>query len=116
MASPDRRVLLLEADGSAAYTVQSLWTQARERLDVTTVICANRSYAVLQSELGKNTRPEDGALHKLLNIDDPAIDWVRVAEGFGVPARRVDTADSLFEAIQWSTSDAGPYLIEAVID
>lgn len=116
LACPDRSVLLLEADGSAAYTVQSLWTQAREALNVTTVICANRSYAVLQGELGTKPRPGDGALHDLLNIDGPAIDWVRIAEGFGVPALRADTAESLMQAIQRFTSESGPHLIEAVID
>lgn len=116
LACPDRKVIALQADGSAAYTVQGLWTQARERLDVVTLILANRRYQILQGELaqvGAGTPGENA--RKMLILDDPAIDWVKLAEGFGVEAERVETGEALDDAMARATTCRGPRLIEAVL-
>ena len=115
VACPDRKVLCLSGDGSAMYTVQALWTQAREGLDVTTVIFANRSYAILHGELlnvgaepGPNTRA-------MFDLEEPALDWVQMANGMGVEAERVDTAEGFHRALEKGFNSEGPYLIEALI-
>lgn len=116
IACPDRKVICLQADGSGQYTVQALWTQARERLDIVTVVFANRTYATLHGEMrrvgvnsfGENTR-------RMLNLDDPAIDWVSIAQGYGVEARAASSVAE-FEAILMSAlGKKGPFLIEARI-
>src|SRR5262249_43010412 len=86
VACPDRKVVNLQADGSAMYTVQALWTQARENLDVTTVIFANRSYAILRHELSQVGAQNVGrkALD-MIDLDRPDLDWVSLARGMGVP-------------------------------
>ncbi len=114
VACPDRPVVALQADGSAMYTIQALWTQAREGLNVTTVILANRSYAILKGELtavGSNPGPD--ALD-MLDLDRPALDFVSLARGMGVPGRRVEDARDLMQAIRDAVAEPGPYLIEAV--
>ncbi|WP_306755284.1 acetolactate synthase large subunit [Paracoccus actinidiae] len=116
VACPDRKVIGLQADGSGMYTVQGLWTQARERLDVVTIVFANRLYKILQGELrnvgagapGENAR-------RMLDLDDPALDWVRIANGMGVEAARADTAESFFDLLRTALSRKGPFLIEAVL-
>jgi acetolactate synthase I/II/III large subunit len=116
VAAPGRPVILLEADGSGMYTLQSLWTQARESLNVTSVICANRKYRILQFELGNDTpsRPSSAA-DTLLNIDRPDLDWTKIAAGLGVPAESVTTAERLSEALARAVSEPGPHLIEAIL-
>ncbi len=116
LARPGARVIALQADGSAAYTLQALWTQARESLDVTTIVCANRSYRILRIELGRTGIPEPGpqAL-ALTDLSRPALDWAALARGFGVPAVRVETADALVEALGRSLAQPGPSLIEALL-
>jgi hypothetical protein len=100
IACPDRKVINLQADGSGLYTAQALWTQARENLNVLTLIWANRSYAVLKAELANvGANPGRKALD-MLSLDRPAIDWVSLARGFGVEARRVDDLDSFLAAFQ----------------
>ncbi len=89
LACPGRKVIALEADGSAMYTPQSLWTMARERLDVTVVILANRRYRILDIEMRRtNARSGDGEIgaraERMIDLTNPTLDWVRVAEGFGV--------------------------------
>ena len=82
VACPGRKVLALQADGSGMYTLQALWTQAREQLDVTTVICANRSYRVLQIELARAGIKEPGPQAvALTDLSHPVIDWVALARG-----------------------------------
>jgi acetolactate synthase I/II/III large subunit len=116
VACPDRRVIALEADGSAMYTFQSLWTMAREGLDVTTIIFANRSYAVLNMELGRVGAVGDGPKAKsMLDISRPDIDFVSLAKGLGIPASRPDDAESFTTELERSLSTPGPSLIEAVI-
>lgn len=116
VACPDRKVIALQADGSAMYTVQALWTMAREKTDVTTVIINNGSYAVLNIELARVgvTDPGPKAL-SLLDLTNPAIDWVSISEGMGVPAERVDTVEGFHAALGAALSTRGPRLIEAVV-
>jgi acetolactate synthase I/II/III large subunit len=119
IAAPDRPVLSLQADGSAMYTVSALWTQARENLDVTTVIYNNGAYDILRVELqrvGAESADTPGPKAcDLLDIGRPTMDFVAVAQGMGVPARRVTTGEELTEALQWAISEPGPHLIEAMV-
>ena len=119
IACPDRPVLSLEADGSAMYTLQSLWTQAREGLDVTTVILANRSYAILNMELARvGAADESGAGPKaaaMLDLSQPALDFVSLSQGLGVPATRAETAEELTAALERAFAEPGPHLVEAVL-
>jgi acetolactate synthase I/II/III large subunit len=116
VACPDRKVVCLEGDGSAMYTLQSLWTQARERLDVTTVIFANRSYVILNVELKRVGAAERGpkAL-SMLDLHDPVLDWVSLAQGMGVEASRASTAEEFSAQFSSAMATRGPRLIEAVI-
>lgn len=113
IACPDRKVLALQADGSAMYTLQALWTQAREQLDITTVIYANRAYAILQHEL-KNVGAKTGKVAQdMMRLDMPELDFVSLAKGMGVEGERVTTADEFDRALQKGLATDGPYLIEA---
>jgi acetolactate synthase-1/2/3 large subunit len=115
MACPERKVVCLEGDGSAMYTLQALWTQAREGLDVTTVILANRSYAILRVELQRLGVAEPGPrAGSLLDIASPALDLVRLAEGMGVPATRTTRAEEFHARFAAAMAEPGPQLIEAV--
>ena len=113
VAAPDRPVLCLQADGSAMYTLQALWTQAREGLNVTTVILSNRSYAILNMELHRVGADAGGTqARRLLDLTDPELDFCDLARGMGVPARRVENAEDLVTALQSGFREAGPSLIE----
>ncbi len=101
VACPDRRVLCLTADGSGMYTVQALWTMAREGLNVTTVVFANRSYAVLQREFsGLGVGAPGPRASALFDIGRPTLDWVHLAKGMGVPAGRVTTLEAFAKALK----------------
>jgi acetolactate synthase-1/2/3 large subunit len=116
VACPNRRVLCLTADGSGMYTVQALWSMARESLNVTTVVFANRDYAVLKREfagLGFGT-PGPRALD-LFEIGRPEIDWVLLAKGMGVPATRATSLDAFAQALQEGFRNDGPSLIEVQV-
>ena len=116
IACPDRKVIGLQADGSGMYTVQGLWTQARERLDVVTIVFANRVYKILHGELknvGAGTPGENA--RRMLDLDDPALDWVKMANAMGVEAARAETAESFFDLLRAAMSRKGPFLIEAMI-
>jgi len=114
VACPDRTVLSLEGDGSAMYTIQSLWTQAREGLDVTTVIFANRSYAILDFELARVGAEARGpAAEELFGIGRPDLDFVGLAAGMGVPGVRVEDAQAFTTALREALAERGPRLIEA---
>ena len=116
IACPDRPVISLEADGSAQYTIQSLWTMAREQLDVTVVIFNNRGYAILGAELGRLPEPSAGERARaLLGLGDPDLDFVKLGTGFGVASRRVETGEQLTGALNDALRDPGPHLIEAVL-
>ncbi|MEU8397007.1 acetolactate synthase large subunit [Nonomuraea sp. NPDC048892] len=116
VAAPDRPVINLQADGSALYTISALWTQAREHLDVTTVLLNNRAYAILRLELlrvgveGHGPKAGD-----LLDLSRPDIDFVRIAEGMGVPATRATTAEELAEQFRHALAEPGPHLIDAIV-
>jgi len=113
VACPDRRVLCLSADGSGMYTSQALWTMARENLNVTTVIYANRVYGVLKREFSSLGIGEPGPrAQSLFEIGRPDIDWVAISKGMGVPASRVSSLDEFVKALQNGFSAAGPTLIQ----
>lgn len=116
IACPDRRVINIQADGSAMYTLQALWTQAREALNVTTIICNNRSYRILGLELQRAGVQEFGPVaQSLIGLTQPALDWVKLAQGLGVPASRATTADELVTQLEHALAQNGPHLIEAVL-
>ncbi|MCH9674448.1 MAG: acetolactate synthase large subunit [Gammaproteobacteria bacterium] len=116
VACPDRKVVCLEGDGSGMYTLQALWTQAREGLDVTTVVFANRSYEILQGELAKVGAGNPGrkALD-MLDLGRPDLDWVSMAKGMGVEGQRVESSEQLNKALAAGLAVNGPYLIEVVL-
>jgi len=115
-ASPGRPVLALIGDGSAMYTIQSLWTIAREGLDVTTIIFNNRSYGILNIELERVGADKIGPKAKeQLDLSEPAIDFVSMAKGMGVPGRRAATAEEFNAALEKAVKTRGPYLIEAIV-
>ena len=114
LACPDRRTFCMVGDGSAMYTIQSLWTQAREQLPVTTIIFANNSYNILKAEyanMGAGAAPGPRAL-AMIDIDNPIIDWCAMAKSMGVPSISVDTAEGFTKAMMNSVSENGPLLIE----
>ncbi|NNE89905.1 MAG: acetolactate synthase large subunit [Silicimonas sp.] len=116
MACPDRKVVALTGDGSAMYTLQSLWTMARENLDVTIMVFANQSYHILTGELTnvgvKNPGPRAA---DMLSLRRPDLGWVRMSKGLGVDAVRVETTEELARAFRAGLSENGPYLIEVVL-
>ena len=114
LACPDRRVFCMVGDGSAMYTIQSLWTQAREALNVTTIIFANNSYAILKAEyanMGLGGAPGPQAM-AMIDIDRPRIDWLAMAKAMGVPAMSVEDAGAFHRAMADSVREPGPMLIE----
>ncbi len=114
-AGGGRRVIGLQADGSAMYSLQSLWTQARERLPVATIILSNRKYKILMNEYsGVGATPGLTAMN-MLDLSDPAIDWVKIANGMGVEAAHADTLERCADLMQQSFSRQGPFLIELAI-
>jgi acetolactate synthase-1/2/3 large subunit len=116
VACPDRKVIAFQADGSGQYTLQSLWTMARESLEVLVLICSNRSYRILQIELARAGVAEPGPqARRLTSLDSPALDWVALARGYGVPATRVETAGALVSALQTGLREPGPQLVEMVL-
>jgi acetolactate synthase-1/2/3 large subunit len=115
LGAPGRRVINLQADGSAMYTVQALWTQAREKLDVTTVILSNRKYQILLGELSQvGANPGRTALD-MMDIGNPDIDWPRLAESLGVEAARTDSAEGFADLLAHGVKRPGPFLIELLI-
>jgi acetolactate synthase-1/2/3 large subunit len=116
VACPDRKVIAFQADGSGMYTVQALWTQAREGLNVTTLICNNRRYRILQVELARAGVSEPGRkARSLTSLANPELEWANIAAGMGVPAVRVDTAEALCTQLERAVAEPGPNLIEMLI-
>ena len=116
VACPDRKVICLSGDGSAMYTIQSLWTQAREGLDVVTVIFANRTYQILRTEFaGVGAGAPGKKALDMLSIDRPTLDFMALAKGMGVGASRVDSAERLCKALGAACKEKGPHLIEVVL-
>lgn len=114
MACPDRPVINFQADGSAMYTIQSLWTQAREGLNVITLICSNRSYDILKLEMARSGNLSPGANAGRMT-DLSGINWVKLGQSQGVPSVSVDTCENMTKAFQKALSEGGPYLIELVL-
>ncbi|HEX3409132.1 MAG TPA: acetolactate synthase large subunit [Candidatus Binataceae bacterium] len=116
VACPDRKVIAFQADGSGMYTLQSLWTQAREQLNVVTLICNNRRYRILQVELARAGVTEPGPkARSLTSLANPELDWSRLAAGMGVPAVRVERSEELVTQLQRALAEPGPNLIEMLI-
>ena len=113
VACPDRRVYALQSDGSAQYTIQSLWTMARERLPVVVLITSNRRYGILQTELGRSGIEAGEQSKRLTLLDDPPFDWPALARGYGVPAHTATTTEELQRALAHAQAHTeGPVLIE----
>jgi acetolactate synthase-1/2/3 large subunit len=115
VACPDRKVVCLHGDGGAMYTVQSLWTMAREQLDVTTVIFANRSYGILNVELARVGADRGPQALSMLDLGNPDLDWVALATGMGVEATRATTVAEFTDAFSAAMAEPGPRLIEVVL-
>lgn len=116
IACPDRKVILLQSDGSGMYTPQALWTMAREGLDITVLLFANHSYNILRGELTNVgvQNPGPRAID-MLSLDRPALDWLALARGMGIEAVRADDAPALAKAIDAGLASDGPYLIEVAM-
>ena len=108
-------MLAVAGDGSAMYTLQSLWTMARENLEVVTIVFANRGYQILRSELTNVgvTQVGHNAM-RMLDVNEPLLDWVKLSEGHGVPAHRVTDVDGFVAALRAAIAKSGPHLIEVV--
>jgi len=113
IARPDSRVICLQSDGSAQYTIQALWTMAREALDVTLIICANHRYGILQTELRRaGVSLEGRASAHLTRLDAPRVDWVSLARAYGVPGAQAQTLEQFRNSLRQSLQARGPMLIE----
>lgn len=111
-----RQVVSFQADGSAMYTCQGLWTQAREKLKCLTIIYANRSYAILHGEMkAVGTETPGINAQRMLTLDQPTIAWTQLAQSLGVPAVRCETVEAFEKALKAGLAENGPFLIEAVI-
>jgi acetolactate synthase-1/2/3 large subunit len=116
LACPGRKVIAVSGDGAAMYSLPTLWSMAREKLDVVTIVCANRSYNILNIELGRV-----GAIHPgpktlaMLELDNPELDFVKLAQGMGVEASRAETVGQFAAQFSGAMTCKGPRLIEAVL-
>ncbi|MEA2824241.1 MAG: acetolactate synthase large subunit [Alphaproteobacteria bacterium] len=115
LGAPGRRVIVLQGDGSAAYTLQALWTQARENLDITTILLSNRKYAILFKELADVGAPPGQTARDLFELMRPNVDWLRVAGSMGVEAGRADTLDRFADLLRGAFARKGPFLIELML-
>src|SRR5205085_1660380 len=112
IACPDRKVICLSGDGSGMYTLQALWTMAREKLDVTTVVFANRSYRILNVELARVGAGAPGpAALSMLDLSNPELDWTALARGMGVEACRAETIEAFAAQFADAMAGRGPRLI-----
>ena len=116
IACPERPVIALIGDGTAMYTLQALWSMAREQLNVTSIIFNNASYSVLNIELERVGGGEAGdKARSQFDLTGPVLDFTRLAQGMGVHAVRVSTAEELNKALEYALSQPGPHLIEAMV-
>jgi acetolactate synthase-1/2/3 large subunit len=117
VACPDRKVVCLHGDGGAMYTLQALWTQARESLDVTTLIFANRSYAILNIELARVGAGDPGPkAFSMLDLHNPELDWVKLSSGMGVEASRATSVEEFAQQFASAMKNRGPRLIEVAVE
>jgi acetolactate synthase I/II/III large subunit len=117
LAAPDRLVIDIQADGSAMYTLQALWTQAHEKSKVITVICSNRKYFTIELEcLRAGYKALGNEAKSLMNLDHPPLDWVSLSRGMGAPAASVNTAEDFIREFEKALQENGPYLIEAIME
>ncbi|MCB0927720.1 MAG: acetolactate synthase large subunit [Mycobacterium sp.] len=116
IAAPDRPVIALQADGSAAYTISALWTMARENVNVTTVLINNSAYAILRMELARVGAGTGGPkANELLDLSRPDMDFAKIAAGFGVPSSVATSCEELAEQFRHALAEPGPHLIDARI-
>ncbi|HEX5325620.1 MAG TPA: acetolactate synthase large subunit, partial [Acetobacteraceae bacterium] len=115
IGAPGRRVVNLQADGSAMYTLQALWTQARERLDVTTVLFSNRKYAILIGELANVGANPGRTAMDMLDLGNPDLNWVGLAQAMGVEAARVESCEAFADVFAAAGGRRGPFLIELAV-
>ncbi|SFV32259.1 acetolactate synthase large subunit [Hyphomicrobium facile] len=116
IACPDRKVINFESDGCGAYSVQAFWTQARENLDVVTIIGSNRSYNILNVEFERAGVTAPGPVARsMTGLDRPNLNWVKIGAGFGVPSVAVDSAEALVRELEKALAEKGPRLIEAIM-
>jgi len=116
VATPDKKILCLSGDGGAMYTIQALWTMAREKLDVTTVIFSNRGYLILDIELERHGLGPAGAnAHRLMDMDEPRIDFIKMATAQGVDAHRVEDCARFSDVLKDCLKQPGPHLIEVMM-
>lgn len=114
VACPERPVINIQADGAGMYSFPALWTEAKEGLNVTTLICANRGYNILKMEMGRLGVSAPGA-NALRLTDLGGIDWVALGRGMGVPSARAATAEELASELGRALGEPGPHLIEMVM-
>jgi acetolactate synthase-1/2/3 large subunit len=116
VACPSRKTVVLQGDGAGMYAVQALWSLAREKCDVVVVVLKNNQYAILEVELARVCEGDaNGKMQSTMHLDSPTLDWVKLAEGQGVPATRVTTAEEFNRQFEAAMGRAGPQLIEAVV-
>ena len=116
IACPDRKVIALQADGSGMYTVQALWTHAREQLDIVTIVFSNRAYAILQGEMrGVGVDHFGDNARRMLDLNDPELDWCALAQGLGVEAARATSVEQFSDLLRGALARKGPFLIEALV-
>ena len=116
VAAPSRPVIALQSDGSGLYTPQALWTMAREHCDVVVLIAANHAYGVLRTELARHGHERPGSQASgLTSLDDPRVDWVALAGGFGISAARAATAGELRQSVKHAIAEGGPHLVEMTL-
>jgi acetolactate synthase-1/2/3 large subunit len=116
IACPERKVFSMQSDGAAMYTLQALWTQAREKLDIVTLLFSNRRYAILQGELKRlgGDSPGPKAM-EMLEIGNPELKWVKLAQGMGIHATRATTGETFGQQLETAIRSSGPHLIEVVL-
>jgi acetolactate synthase I/II/III large subunit len=116
VARPDRKAVCLSGDGAGMYTVQSLWTMARENLDIVTIVFVNHAYRILKIELARTGAGNPGpAANGMLSLGEPEIDWVKLSESLGVGAEAVSTLDAFNDALARAVATRGPRLIAAML-
>ena len=115
IACPDRKTVCLQSDGGGMYTLQLLWTQAREKLDVVNVIFANRVYRILMGELTAVGATPGKSAKQLFDLGPPNLDWVKLAGGMGMEATRLDTLEAFADAFRAACARRGPFLVEFTV-